>query len=248
MLESLRRFDLRRIPQGGWLAGVDEAGRVALAGPVVAACVFVEREELGRAEFSRRWAGVNDSKQLTAARRETLFRLVEAEREAGRLIGASGSASVAEIEARNILGATRMAMRRALEAACPERWALPVPETGGLFAGLETISGGRILIDGKPLRPFPYEHDAVVKGDGKSFAIALASILAKVTRDHLMEDLDQLYPQYGFREHKGYGTAAHRAAILEHGPSPVHRPLFLRKLMASVPAGKPETDDLFAEA
>lgn len=235
-MEALRRFDLRHLPDGGWLAGVDEAGRGALAGPVVAAAVFVDREWLSDSLCLRRWGAVNDSKQLSAAKRERLFQLAEAEQREGRLVARCGIASVDEIAAHNILGATRLAMRRALEAACPASRELPLERPDPLFAGGEARDLGRILIDGKRLRPFPFQHDAVVKGDGKSFAIALASILAKVTRDHLMEDLDQLFPQYGFRLHKGYGTAAHREAILTHGPCTFHRALFLRKLGASAEA------------
>lgn len=230
-MDALRLFDLGRLTESGWLAGVDEAGRGAFAGPVVAAAVFVEADWLQDARFEKIWADVNDSKQISAAKREQLFQQIQEECAEGRLMGASGSASVSEIEQHNILGATRLAMRRALEAACPDDWELPEVDQGALFAREKVAPSGIIVIDGRPLHSFPYAHDAVVKGDGKSFSIALASILAKVTRDHMMVDLDKAFPQYGFRQHKGYGTAAHCAAILQHGPSSVHRPAFLRKLL-----------------
>jgi ribonuclease HII len=235
-VEALRRFDLRRLPDGGWLAGVDEAGRGALAGPVVAAAVFVSRRWFEDTAFRGKWARANDSKQLTAAARERLCQLLEGECAAGHLAAASGSASVAEIERHNILGATRLAMQRSLEAACPPPWELPRAEDTGLFAVPSAVVRGRVLVDGRPLRPFPIVHEAVVKGDGKSLAIALASILAKVTRDRLMEELDGLFPVYGFRQHKGYGTEAHRAALLSAGPCAAHRPVFLRKLRAEAAA------------
>lgn len=248
-MEALRRFDLRRLPESGWLAGIDEAGRGALAGPVVAAAVFVQRGWMHGRGFQERWEWVNDSKQLSATRREQLCRRMEQEVMDGALHASPGTASVLEIERDNILGATLLAMRRAIETACPTSWNLPTSDPGELFgADASKEPAGCILIDGKPLRKFPYRHEGIVKGDGKSLAIALASILAKVTRDRLMEDLDELYPQYGFRVHKGYGTAAHRAAILEHGPCPVHRPKFLRKLFAEEPEESKTQGEMFARA
>ena len=89
----------------------------------------------------------------------------------------------------------------------------------------------KVIVDGRPLKPFPYAHEGVIKGDGKSLSIAMASIAAKVTRDREMLRLAEKYPVYGFAQHMGYGTAAHRAALIKHGASPIHRELFLRKLL-----------------
>lgn len=236
-MPSLVRYDLRCLRDCALLGGVDEAGRGALAGPVVAGAVFVDRRMLKSAWAKRKMAEVNDSKQLSADLREQLFALLEEARSAGDVRAAAGTASVEEIATKNILGATRLAMARALEAACPEGLRLPgVAEEGGLFSVADPDAPNvRVILDGKPMRPFPFAHDALVQGDGKSFAIALASIVAKVTRDRIMEKLDGKFSEYGFREHKGYGTPAHRRALLEHGPCVIHRRLFLRKILGETP-------------
>ena len=234
---QLRGFDLKQIYGFGSLIGVDEAGRGALAGPVVAAAVLVNQEFL-----EGRWAvaksgRVNDSKQLTAAERTGLWTEFEELVRLGQIHANYGTASVAEIETVNILGATKLAMRRALEGIYPptafERKLEP-----DLFASDEEKAAFRptvscsILIDGLPLRHFPYPHHGIVSGDARSLCIAMASIIAKVTRDRLMDELDQVHPGYGFAQHKGYGTEEHREAILRLGRSAVHRDSFLRKLLA----------------
>ncbi|MFP4542189.1 MAG: ribonuclease HII [Opitutales bacterium] len=244
-MDKLRRFDLRALPEGGWLCGIDEAGRGALAGPVVAGAVFIEGTALRSRRFRRTWAQVNDSKQLSPAQRETIHGVIREEIAAGRLRGAAGEASVAEIDHRNILGATRLAMQRALERACPAHWQLPCGDVGELFAGNPAAVPGEILVDGRPLRPFPYQHRALVKGDARSFVIALASIVAKVTRDAGMVELDAVYPQYGFARHKGYATDEHCEALRAHGPAPVHRPLFLRRILNGGCIGDETQEDLF---
>ena len=132
--------------------------------------------------------------------------------------------SVAAIGDLNILGATRVAMRDAMEmlAERAQSWSLPeCASSGPLFEG----SSVRIRVDGRPLKPFPYVHEGVVQGDAKSLAIAMASIVAKVVRDREMHRLAKLYPDYGFDAHKGYGTRAHREALLRYGPTPEHRAL-----------------------
>jgi ribonuclease HII len=178
------------------VAGIDEAGRGPLAGPVVAACVILP--------FEKRPAGLNDSKQLTPRQRETLFEEIM-----GTTRGYGiGVVPAPEIDRINILRATHLAMRLALEA---------------LPAGL---SPDLVLIDGLPVRPFPVDQVALVKGDARSASIAAASILAKVTRDRLMCEYDALYPMYGFAGHKGYGAPAHLRALAEHGPCPLHRRSF----------------------
>ncbi|MBW7907708.1 MAG: ribonuclease HII [Kiritimatiellae bacterium] len=184
------------------LAGVDEAGRGPLAGPVVAAAVVIPRDVL-EAEHTRLFSGIADSKTLTAKRRESLFARLSEESSVARGVGL---ADVAEIDSLNILRATHLAMKRAVEAL-------------GRAADL-------ILVDGRPVPGLPFASRAIVKGDAQSLLIAAASIVAKVTRDHWMDELDRQYPRYGFARHKGYGTAEHLAALREWGPTPVHRRSF----------------------
>jgi ribonuclease HII len=234
---QLRGFDLKQISGHSGLIGVDEAGRGALAGPVVAAAVLVSPEFL-----ESRWAisksgRVNDSKQLTAADRNELWAEFEHLVSIGQIHANFGISTVAEIEAVNILGATKLAMRRALEGIYPPD-AFEAKTEPDLFASDEekaafqpTVSC-RILVDGLPLRSFPYPHQGIVSGDGRSLCIAMASIVAKVTRDRLMDELDKVHPGYGFAQHKGYGTEEHRDALLRIGRCEVHRDSFLRKLFA----------------
>lgn len=180
------------------LCGVDEAGRGPLAGPVCAAAVMLPRGIV--------IDGLNDSKKLSEKRREQLYGEITAK----AMHWSVAFASVEEIEELNILGATYLAMNRAI-------------------AGLGVVPE-LALIDGNRAAGVEYKTRCVVGGDGKCADIAAASIIAKVTRDWLMYQLDRQYPGYGFAKHKGYGTAAHYAAIRELGASPVHRPSFLRKM------------------
>ena len=178
----------------GLAAGVDEAGRGPLAGPVVAAAVILDpRQGI---------AGLADSKKLTARRREQLFDQIQDK----ALCCAIGQASVEEIDRLNILQATLLAMQRAV-------------------AGLR-LGPPRVLVDGNRLPRLPMLAEAIVGGDAKVPAISAASILAKVHRDRWCEQIDAEYPQYGFAAHKGYGTAAHLAALRQHGPTPWHRRSF----------------------
>lgn len=178
----------------GLLAGVDEAGRGPLAGPVVAAAVILD--ELNPIE------GLADSKKLTAARRERLYDEIRAK----ALCCAIAQASVEEIDALNILQATLLAMRRAVE-------------------GLR-LKPSKVLVDGNQLPRLSVLAEAVVRGDALVPAISAASILAKVHRDHWCLDYDREFPQYGFAAHKGYGTAVHLAALRAHGACPQHRRSF----------------------
>jgi ribonuclease HII len=234
---QLRGFDLKQIDGVSSLIGVDEAGRGALAGPVVAGAVLVTREFL-----EGRWAvgkggRVNDSKQLEAAEREELWAEFEELAATGQIHAQFGVAGVEEIEQFNILGATKLAMRRALEGIYPPD-AFARKTEPDLFSSAEEIAkfqptvSARILIDGLPLRNFPYPHTGLVNGDARSLCIAMASIVAKVTRDRLMTELSAKYPGYGFERHKGYGTDDHRDAVLRIGRCPQHRELFLRKLLS----------------
>jgi ribonuclease HII len=180
---------------------------------------------------------VNDSKQLAAAQRDELWGEFEDLAARGRIHAHFGSAAVDEIERFNILGATKLAMRRALEGIYPpgafERKTEP-----DLFSSLDDRAAFRpavscrVLIDGLELRHFPYPHTGIVNGDARSLCIAMASIIAKVARDREMRGLDAQFPGYGFAQHKGYGTDEHRAAVLRLGRCPQHREMFLRKLLA----------------
>ncbi len=178
----------------GLVAGVDEAGRGPLAGPVVAAAVILD--EL------RPIQGLADSKVLTARRRQVLYEQIMAR----SLCCSVGQASVQEIDALNILQATLLAMRRAVD-------------------GLR-LKPVKVLVDGNQLPTLPVLAQAIVGGDAKVAAISAASIVAKVTRDRWCEQYHELFPQYGFDRHKGYGTAEHLAALSRHGASPEHRRSF----------------------
>lgn len=224
---ALWEYDSARCCRHFGLIGVDEAGRGCLAGPVVAAAVWISPGFFAEESLRASAGNINDSKQLTAEARGCQYTLLESWASLGMIRFAWAAASVEEIDRLNILGATRLAMQRALESlgVSPQENDLP------LFRSVEDHSMPPILVDGRPLKPFPYTHQAVVQGDGKSLAIASASIVAKVNRDRLMIEGDRLYPGYGFARHKGYGTAEHREALRRQGPSPWHRSLFLRKIL-----------------
>ena len=185
------------------LAGVDEAGRGPLAGPVAAGAVTMA-PELAEALHAGDFAGLTDSKQLSEADRERYFDALVA---TPGVRVAVGWASVAEIDSLNILRATHLAMARAL-------------------AALGDPAPGFALVDGLPVRGLPCPHEAVVKGDAKCFLISAASVAAKVSRDRRMVALDAAYPGYGFATHKGYGTAEHLDALRRLGPCPEHRRSF----------------------
>lgn len=186
------------------ICGVDEAGRGPLCGSVVAAaCILPDGLDIPE---------LNDSKKLTPKKRDKLFDLIKEKAIAYGI----AEGTVAEINELNILEADLLAMRRAID-------------------GLRTPSGEPYkadfaLIDGNIDRDFQIPARAVVKGDSLSMSIAAASILAKVTRDRMCEEMDKAYPQYGIAKHKGYGTKEHMEALREHGPSPIHRTKFIRFL------------------
>ena len=180
------------------VCGVDEAGRGPLCGPVVAAAVILSPD--------RPIEGLNDSKKLSEKKRELLFdKILES-----AVAASIASASPEEIDELNILGATMLAMRRAIEGLSP--------------------AADLALIDGNTARNMPIPAVTIVKGDAISASISAASILAKVTRDRICLEQDSLYPEYGIAGHKGYPTAAHMQAVREHGPSPIHRKSFLKFL------------------
>ena len=234
-MASLAQFDRRRGADRPGIAGIDEAGRGALAGPVVAAAVWLDGGFYGDPACLRRVRGANDSKQLTAEDRADLRARIESLRAEGKLRLAWAAGDVLEIASLNILGATRAAMGRCLAQldaeARPSRPFAAAGTDGELF-GFDATRSVLVLVDGLPLRPFVWAHEAIKQGDAKSLAIALASIVAKVERDRLMTELDGRFPLYGFAVHKGYGVPEHVEAIRTHGPCPEHRDLFLRKILA----------------
>jgi len=230
----LVNHDLECLKTNPCLIGVDEAGRGPLAGSVVAGAVMVEPCFYESSWLKQYRGSINDSKQLGERRREELYAAIEEASDAGLLHYSVAEADVAEIEQLNILGATRLAMERCIrDLMTNDLCGFAEVYEGGdwLFDGVESSRRPWVLVDGKPLKPFPFAHRAIVKGDGTSFCIAMASILAKVTRDRQLVEADKRFPQYGFARHKGYGTAQHRKALLEHGPCELHRMSFLGKIL-----------------
>ncbi len=202
-----------------FIAGLDEAGRGCLAGPVVAAAVILPLDK----DIAALLEGVRDSKQMTAQARERCFTLIQQH----ALAVGVGIGSVALIDKRNILQATKQAMKDALASLSPAPQAL--------------------LLDALTLRDVALPQRALIKGDARCLSIAAASVIAKVTRDHLMLQMHQEYPVYGFDQHKGYGTPAHLAALQQHGATPHHRQSFapVRALYSLFPedASPPLTDE-----
>lgn len=228
---QLRAFDLKQIEGVTGLIGVDEAGRGALAGPVVAGAVLVTREFLEGRWAVNRSGRVNDSKLLSHADRQALWKEFEELVAQGRIHAHYGTATVDEIERLNIVGATKLAMRRALEGIYPpsafvEKAEPDLFSTEETRAAFQPTVSCRILIDGMRLRPFAYPHAGIIKGDGRSLCIAMASIIAKVVRDRLMRQIGAAHPGYGFERHMGYAVPAHRHALDEFGPTIHHRRSF----------------------
>ncbi len=176
------------------VAGIDEAGRGPLAGPVVSAAVILPD--------NFECSGITDSKKLSEKKREALFPIIKE----NALAFGVGIADHEEIDRINILQASLLSMRRAVD------------DLG--------ISPDYLLVDGKFTIDSPLPQEAIVKGDSRSISVASASIIAKVTRDRIMAELSVQYPQYNFHRHKGYPTKAHKEAIITHGPCPVHRQSF----------------------
>jgi ribonuclease HII len=230
-------FDLSHSEGRAWIAGVDEAGRGCLAGPVVAGAVLAGKTFYEGAWCAKMVFEIDDSKKLSPEKREAIFNTLPDLAAEHSAYFATGMANEREIDSLNILGATKLAMSRALEEVgkqCEGRVRLPLKDRfNGLFETSASIDAATVIVDGLPLKAFPYEHTAYVGGDGRSLAIGLASVIAKVTRDRMMCEADAKYPNYGFARHKGYGTAEHRAAILKYGPCALHRRTFLIKVMES---------------
>ncbi|MDY4085677.1 MAG: ribonuclease HII [Ruminococcus bromii] len=183
------------------VCGVDEAGRGPLAGPVCAAAVILPENTI--------IDGVNDSKKLSEKKREALFDVIKSSARSYCI----AYATVEEIESMNILNATMLAMKRAVE-------------------GLD-VKADYAMIDGNRLPDLNIDSEFIIKGDAKSMSIAAASILAKVSRDRLLREYAKEYPEYQFDKHKGYGTKAHIEALKKYGPCPYHRMSFLGKILGN---------------
>lgn len=189
----------------GDILGVDEAGRGPLAGPVVAAAVKIH-------EYHDFFEIINDSKKLSEKKREELFDKILTYCDVG-----VGIASVEEIDEVNILEATFIAMNRAIEDVSKN----------------SDVTFDTVLVDGnKLIKKYNGKQEFLVKGDAKSLSIAAASIIAKVTRDRIMLKFAEIYPEYHFEKHKGYGTKLHREILLEKGVLPIHRKTFLKKILS----------------
>lgn len=189
----------------GDILGVDEAGRGPLAGPVVAAAVKIH-------QYHDFFEMINDSKKLSEKKREELFDKILTYCDVG-----VGIASVEEIDEVNILEATFIAMNRAIEDISKN----------------SDITFNTVLVDGnKLIKKYNGKQEFLVKGDAKSLSIAAASIIAKVTRDRIMLKFAEIYPEYHFEKHKGYGTKLHREILLEKGVLPIHRKTFLKKILS----------------
>ena len=183
-----------------YIAGIDEAGRGPLAGPVVVGVVILPKESMIE--------GVNDSKKVSEKKREKIYEEITQD----AISWSVGMADQNEIDEINILQATKLALKRAIE-------------------GLE-VKPDLILVDALTnIDTLGIPYKSIIKGDAKNYSIAAASIIAKVTRDRMMYEYDKIYPEYGFAGHKGYGTAKHIAAIKENGPCMLHRKTFIKNFM-----------------
>ena len=197
--QAMLDFDTAMRTEYGTVCGIDEAGRGPLAGDVYAAAVILPAD----CDIQ----GLDDSKKITENRREKLFEEIQKKAVCWYI----ATASVAEIEKYNILKASLLAMKRAVEGLTQQ------PEYA--------------LVDGNQLPSLSMPTECIIKGDAKSASIAAASILAKVARDNYMTEQAKLYPNYAFEKHKGYGTEEHRKRLLQYGACPIHRPSFLKKIL-----------------
>jgi ribonuclease HII len=186
------------------IAGIDDAGRGPLAGPVAAAAVILPP--------GFHCQDLNDSKKISARKRDTIYQFLTTD---SSVIWSVATASNEEVDRINILNATHLAMRRAAEAL--------------------STRPDYCLIDGLPVKNFPLPYQAIVKGDSLSLSIAAASIIAKVTRDRMMLEIDREFPEFGFAKHQGYGTKEHLEALRRHGPCRHHRRSFQPVAQLSLP-------------
>lgn len=214
----LQEYDAKLMFESGPLIGLDEVGRGALAGPVFTAACLLKEDFFLNLKNLNITTDFRDSKKMSAKLREQAFESLSHLRAIGSIDFEITSASVQEIESFNISGATRLSLDRSLKA---------------IYGRNVLTTKSLIIMDGKPLKDFPYPHHAIVGGDDRSLAIACASILAKVARDRLMDSLGEQFPAYEWQKNKGYGTKFHREQLQSIGPCPQHRVLFLRKILAN---------------
>lgn len=201
-MNSKLEYENRLICEGySKIAGIDEAGRGPLAGPVVAACVIMDLDDIIE--------GIDDSKKLSHKKRAVLLDKIKTK----AIAYGVGIVDIHMIEEVNIYQATKLAMKMACENM--------------------DVNPDYVLCDAMKDLDIPYKQEAIIKGDSKSYSIGAASIIAKETRDNIMIEYDKTYPEYGFAQHKGYGTKQHVAALKEHGKCRIHRPSFLKKILGS---------------
>lgn len=212
----LQEYDAKLMLQAESIIGLDEVGRGALAGPVFTAACLVKTDFFLNKENLSLTARFRDSKKMSSSLREQAFKNLIHLKKVGSIDFEVASASVQEIELLNISGATRLSLDRSLK---------------GISKRNASFAQALILMDGKPLKDFAYPHQAIVGGDDCSLAIACASILAKVARDHFMDSLGQRFPRYNWQKNKGYGTKFHREQIQIGGACSEHRALFLRRIL-----------------
>ncbi len=198
-----------------WIVGIDEAGRGPLAGPCTVGLVMIRRSDIE--QVAGNLEGVRDSKRLSPGKRQAILEQVRDSEFRGEVIARTVSCASYRIDQEGISRCVRQSIEEGLEELIEFTRAHPQ----SVF----------VYLDGALKAPAQYRQQTVIRGDSKVFAIALASIYAKVTRDAVMEQYDIPYPAFGFYKHKGYGTAEHTKAIKKHGPCPIHRRSFLKKIV-----------------
>ena len=239
-------YDRKEAKRSLGIVGVDEAGRGCLAGPVVAGAVVLPAEFFLKATNRKACSEMNDSKQFGEVRREELYAVILRLAERGELFWASGESSIEEIEAENIVGATCLAMKRAMDEVSAKSkgfWSPEPKSEDDLFSNLDSSADEKcwvVRVDGRPMKRLPYEHEGLVKGDTISVAISMGSLIAKVTRDRIMRKFAEEFPAYDFASNKGYGSPNHLKALKESGPTNLHRPRFLRNLLSGTEEAEEE--------
>ena len=247
MVNPLWTFDRKRCKSYAGIVGVDEAGRGCLAGPVVAGSVLLPASFFGTASNRKLCEDINDSKQIKEEKREELFDIICKLGDKNELFWAFGSASVEEIESENIVGATCLAMKRAMEQVSLRSngiWQPTKKEEDGLFEEDSKPGDSWIVsVDGRPMKRLPFHHEGIIKGDTFSLAIAMGSLVAKVTRDREMKEISKHFPMYDFSSNKGYGSPKHLRSLDSVGPCIHHRPRFLRNILNTENTDKTKIQD-----
>ena len=237
MVNPLWTYDRKKCKSYAGVVGVDEAGRGCLAGPVTAGAVLLPSSFFLDSTNRKACFRVNDSKQLREDQREELYELIIDFGLEKKLFWGVGEASVEEIESENIVGATCLAMERAMKEVsilCDGIWKPHMKNQNDLFdPKVQSKNLWIVSVDGRPMKRLCYKHEAIVKGDATSLAIAMGSLIAKVTRDKKMRRLSEEFPFYDFSSNKGYGAPKHLKALKEYGPTIHHRSRFIRNIFNS---------------